>query len=50
MNSLDRLVLTHIDVYDALPEFEACVAYKIRGKLVEDFPASIRDLEDAEPG
>ena len=49
VNSLDRLVLTHIDVYDALPEFEACVAYKIRGKLVEDFPASIRDLEDAEP-
>jgi adenylosuccinate synthase len=49
VNSLDRLVLTHIDVYDALPEFEACVAYKIRGKLVEDFPASIKDLEDAEP-
>jgi len=49
VNSLDRLILTHIDVYDALLEFDACVAYKIRGTLVDDFPASIRDLEEAEP-
>lgn len=49
VNSIDRLVLTHIDVYDALPEFEACVAYRIRGKVVEDFPASIADLEQATP-
>jgi len=48
-NSIDRLVLTHLDVYDELEEFEACVAYRIRGRLVEDFPASIRDLEEAEP-
>jgi adenylosuccinate synthase len=48
-NSIDRLVLTHLDVYDELPEFEACVAYRIRGRLVEDFPASVRDLEEAEP-
>jgi adenylosuccinate synthase len=49
VNSIDRLVLTHLDVYDELPEFEACVAYRVRGRLVEDFPASIRDLEGAEP-
>jgi len=49
VNSLDRLVLTHLDVYDELPEFEACVAYRVRGKLVEDFPASVRDLSDAKP-
>jgi len=49
VNSIDRLVLTHIDVYDALPEFEACVAYRIDGKIVEDFPASVRDLERAAP-
>ncbi|HWR11465.1 MAG TPA: adenylosuccinate synthase [Rectinemataceae bacterium] len=49
VNSLDRLVLTHLDVYDNLPEFEACVAYKINGKVVEDFPASIKDLESATP-
>lgn len=49
VNSIDRLVLTHIDVYDALAEFEACVAYKIDGKIVENFPASIADLERAKP-
>jgi len=48
-NSIDRLVLTHLDVYDELAEFEACVAYRIRGRLVEDFPASVADLECAEP-
>lgn len=49
VNSIDRLVLTHIDVYDALPEFEACVAYKIDGQVVEDFPASVADLSKAVP-
>ena len=48
-NSIDSLVLTHLDVYDTLDDFEACVAYRVRGKLVEHFPASVRDLEDAEP-
>jgi adenylosuccinate synthase len=48
-NSIDHLVLTHLDVYDELDEFEACIAYRVRGKIVEDFPASVRDLSDAEP-
>jgi adenylosuccinate synthase len=48
-NSIDALVLTHLDVYDTLDTFEACVGYKVRGKLLEHFPAAIRDLEDAEP-
>lgn len=49
VNSIDRLVLTHIDVYDGLDEFEACVGYRFDGRVVDDFPASIRDLERAEP-
>ncbi len=49
VNSIDRLVLTHIDVYDGLEEFEACVAYRVNGRVVDDFPASVRDLEQAEP-
>ncbi|MCX7024057.1 MAG: adenylosuccinate synthase [Spirochaetes bacterium] len=48
-NSIDGLVLTHLDVYDTLDEFQACVAYRIRGRLVDDFPGSVRDLEEAEP-
>jgi len=48
-NSIDRLVLTHLDVYDELDEFETCVAYRLEGRLIDDFPASIRDLEASEP-
>ncbi len=49
VNSIDRLVLTHLDVYDDLGEFEACIGYRIDGEIKEDFPASVRDLELAEP-
>jgi adenylosuccinate synthase len=48
-NSIDSLVMTHLDVYDTLDEIKACVAYRIDGKMVEDFPASIEALNNAEP-
>lgn len=48
-NSIDDLVLTHLDVYDTLDDIEACVAYNIRGVVTEEFPASIEDLEAAKP-
>lgn len=48
-NSIDSLILTHLDIYDTLDEIEACVAYDIDGKIVTDFPASIEDLNKAKP-
>lgn len=48
-NSIDSLVMTHLDVYDSMEEIKACVAYRIDGKIVEDFPASIEALNRAEP-
>ena len=48
-NSLDALVMTHLDVYDTLSEIKACVAYQINGRMVEDFPASIHALNSAKP-
>jgi adenylosuccinate synthase len=48
-NSIDALVMTHLDVYDTLLEIKACVAYRIGEKVVEDFPASIQDLNSAKP-
>jgi adenylosuccinate synthase len=48
-NSIDSLVMTHLDVYDTLGEIKACVAYRIDGKIVESFPASIGDLNRAVP-
>jgi adenylosuccinate synthase len=48
-NSIDSLVMTHLDVYDSLDEIKACVAYRIGSKMVEAFPASIEALNKAEP-
>lgn len=48
-NSIDELVLTHLDIYDTLDEIEACVAYTIDGKEVTDFPASVEALNKAKP-
>ena len=48
-NSIDSLVMTHLDVYDTLDEIKACVAYRIKGRIVETFPSSIEALHAAEP-
>ncbi len=49
VNSLDSLVLTHLDIYDAMDQIEACVAYEIDGKIVTDFPASVEAMNKAKP-
>ena len=49
VNSLDGLVLTHLDIYDAMDQIEACVAYDIDGKIVTDFPANVDQLNRAKP-
>ena len=46
---MDGLVLTHLDIYDAMDQIEACVAYEINGKEVTDFPANVKELETAKP-
>ncbi|MDR1176772.1 MAG: adenylosuccinate synthase [Treponema sp.] len=48
-NSIDSLVMTHLDVYDTLDEIKACIAYKIGGRIIENFPASVEDLNNAKP-
>ena len=49
VNSIDSLVLTHLDVYDDMDEIEACIAYEIDGEIVTDFPTSIPALNKAKP-
>lgn len=49
VNSMDGLILTHLDIYDAMEQIEACVAYDINGKIVTDFPANIDELNCAKP-
>jgi adenylosuccinate synthase len=48
-NSIDSLVMTHLDVYDTLDEIKACIAYRVNDAVVEDFPASVEALNSAEP-
>jgi adenylosuccinate synthase len=48
-NSIDSLVMTHLDVYDTFEEVKACIAYRIGDKILENFPASIEDLTNAKP-
>ncbi len=42
-NSINHLVLTHIDVYDEIEEIKVCIAYEVDGKEIINFPSS-RDL------
>lgn len=49
VNSLDSLVLTHLDVYDEISELKTCIAYECDGELIEDFPSDISKLEKAVP-
>ena len=49
INSLDSLVLTHLDVYDELSELKACIAYECDGETIENFPSDIGILERAVP-
>ncbi|MDR0323228.1 MAG: adenylosuccinate synthase [Treponema sp.] len=48
-NSIDSLVMTHLDVYDTFEEVKACIAYRIGDKIIESFPASIEELNRAKP-
>jgi adenylosuccinate synthase len=48
-NSIDSLVMTHLDVYDTLDEVKVCAAYDINGDLTENFPSSVAALNSAKP-
>ncbi|KGE73703.1 adenylosuccinate synthase [Spirochaeta lutea] len=48
-NGIDGLVLTHIDIYDAMESVQACVAYRIDGKETKEFPSCSEKLANAQP-
>lgn len=47
INGVTKLIMMKSDVLDMFPVIKACVAYKIDGKEVEEFPYAISD--DVEP-
>jgi len=49
VNGFTGMAITRFDILDVVKSIKICTAYKIDGKLVNDFPASIRTLEECEP-
>jgi len=49
INGLNRIAVTKLDVLDQLETLKICVAYKYRGELLTNFPASLKVLAECEP-
>ncbi len=49
INGMTSIALMLLDVLTGVEELKICTAYEIRGKRVENFPASLKDLADAKP-
>ncbi|HWH37758.1 MAG TPA: adenylosuccinate synthase [Candidatus Limnocylindrales bacterium] len=49
INSVSAMMLNKIDILSGLGEIRVCVAYRIDGQLVEEWPQSLARLERAEP-
>ncbi len=49
LNSLTGLAITKLDVLDDLDEIKICTGYKHNEKIISDFPAEIKTLEDCTP-
>ncbi len=49
INGIDCLAITKLDVLDELDEIQVCVAYRIDGEEVREFPTSARRFARCEP-
>ncbi|MCD6575292.1 adenylosuccinate synthase [Candidatus Aerophobetes bacterium] len=49
VNGLDELILTKLDILDKLDKVKICVAYKFRGKIIQDFPNRFIMWRECEP-
>jgi len=49
VNGLDTLIVTKLDVLDALEEIPVCLAYESDGKRLEEFPPVAEALERVNP-
>ena len=49
INGFDSLIVTKLDVLDELDTIPVCVAYRLRGKLLDEMPARNNELAMVEP-
>ncbi len=49
INGIDCMALTRLDILDKLPILKICVGYRHQGKILNEFPASLKVLGEVEP-
>jgi adenylosuccinate synthase len=49
VNSLTDIALTKLDVLDTFDEVKVCVAYRINGEIVRQYPDTVERLAEVEP-
>ncbi|MFH1775484.1 MAG: adenylosuccinate synthase [Chloroflexota bacterium] len=49
INGFTGAAITRLDVLDTLPQLRICVGYKMDGRAIDYFPASVTALERCEP-
>ena len=49
VNSVSSIMLNKLDILTGLPELKVCVAYRVDGRLVDEWPLNVAQLERAEP-
>ncbi len=49
LSGIEALALTKLDVLAGLPSIKVCVAYRWRGKTVDEMPVDVADVEALQP-
>jgi len=49
LNGLDSIAVTKLDVLDGFESLRICVGYRIDGRVLDEFPATLTELAQAEP-
>ena len=49
ISGLTGIAITKLDTLSNIPTIKMCVGYRLGGKIIRDFPASLEDLENCEP-
>ncbi|MFA6930001.1 MAG: adenylosuccinate synthase [Lentisphaeria bacterium] len=49
INGIDCMALTRLDILDQLATLKICVGYRHQGKILNEFPASLKVLAEVEP-
>ncbi len=49
INGFTDTAITRLDILDSLPRLKICIGYKLKGKRIDYFPASVATLEKCQP-